>query len=144
MSETMGYGHSDKFQKNETIKENQTLLSLILYSAASIHLSGIYDYHIHWMNCSLPTPSLSENQIQEHVTSIFSLTAQALKVTNLAGPVFFLPLRIAGARATTNDQKNEVKRLYSIISKPFQVANTFVSDLEGFWAEMDSLKILEY
>jgi hypothetical protein len=58
----------------------------------------------------------------------------ALKTTNLAGILFFFPLRVAGARARSVGQRSIILDLLGhISSRSFVVADAFVSDLKSLW-----------
>ncbi|KAL9119102.1 MAG: hypothetical protein Q9187_004340 [Circinaria calcarea] len=78
-------------------------LAFIYYNAILIYLSGTYDYHIHWD--MLDAPILAKSVIKSHVKAIVEMTKSALESTNLAGILFLVPLRIAGARAQSVEQK---------------------------------------
>ena len=72
--------------------------------------------------------------IQSHVDGILSTTLEALESTRLAGLLFFFPLRVAGARAVSVEQKaNVLGMLKEISRRSFVVADAFVMDLEDNW-----------
>lgn len=114
----------------------QSILATAYYHATSIYLSGIFDYrgefaHIH-------APMLVQSRIQNHVTEILSNTKTALKITNLAGALFFFPLRVAGARVTCKEEVTAILEMLNEISnRSFVVADAFKEDLKGVWQQKD-------
>lgn len=112
----------------------QLLLALIYYHGISIFLSGIYDYRTFWT--SYLTPQLTEDEIQHHVQAILTMTEKALYGTNLAGILFFFPLRVAGARSGGNSvsQIRIITMLKAIQARNFVVADAFVDDLRSLWS----------
>ena len=62
-------------------------------------------------------------------------TRRAFGNTNLAGVLFFFPLRVAGARAVGNE-RDEILELLKVIKEgEFVVAEAFLGDLKGLWLE---------
>ncbi len=109
-----------------------TLLASIYYSAISIFLSGIFDYRRQFD--TVPSPVLLPTTLQTHVRLILFQTQLALKTTNLAGALFVFPLRVAGARAQSELQRDNIlAMLVEISGRSFVVAEAFRSDLEEFW-----------
>ena len=119
--------------------DTQMLLGQTFYSAISIFLSGVYDYHIHhWDEKSIACPILPNIAVKDHLETILELTAQALGTTQLAGLLFLFPLRVAGARARSATHREEIKRLLRMVEEPFVVAKTFSTDLEKIWSKRKS------
>ena len=110
----------------------QSLLATIYYHAISIFLSGIFDYRPQFVYIN--APSLPQNIIQYHVDAILSSTERALKATSLGGVLFFFPLRVTGARVTTEGEAGRiVKMLREISKRSFVVADAFTADLTELW-----------
>ena len=104
------------------------------YSAISIYLSGIYDYSPLWVVYDIPTPIIAQSEIQQHVNAILDITSLALKQMTVTSLLFLFPLRIAGARAYTIDQRMRIHALLAEITSDFRAASAFTSDLEELWA----------
>jgi hypothetical protein len=127
---------SCKWSLRSTSQSSQIQMNLALayYNAISIFLSGIFDYHNHWKDHGISTATLSDLEIQAHVSAILELVGLGLKEGSLAGILFFFPLRVAGARARTLEQRLEISRLLHLIStRGFVVAQAFVMDLDELW-----------
>ncbi|KUJ23649.1 uncharacterized protein LY89DRAFT_189536 [Mollisia scopiformis] len=108
-------------------------LSSIYYHATSIYLSGIFDYRPQF-DLLFPA-SLPFQIIQSHVTHLLIGIHTALDTTNLAGVLFFFPLRVAGARSWSEDQKLSILHMLKEISRrAYVVADAFVLDLNTLWA----------
>lgn len=115
-------------------ESGQSILATLYFHAISIFLSGIFDYRCEFNH--ILSPRLPQRQIQNHVDTILSDTRIALKTTNLGGVLFFFPLRVAGARVTSNKEANAILVMLDEISKrSFVVAEAFVSDLRAIWLE---------
>ncbi|KAE8448722.1 hypothetical protein EG329_008937 [Mollisiaceae sp. DMI_Dod_QoI] len=124
----------ERFQDHvrSSCKDTWSILTKAYYHAISIYLSGIFDYRVQFDHLS--TACLPTEVIQAHVSSILVSIEVALKTTNLAGILFFFPLRVAGARAWTSDQKSTIiKTLKEISCRAFVVADAFVLDLSTLW-----------
>jgi hypothetical protein len=119
---------SDCSNPNDT----QSTLAAIYYHATCIFLSGIFDYRSQFNH--IITPTLPLVLTQSHTSAIVSSTREALKSTNLGGVLFFFPLRVAGARTTSSQQKEAILGMLSEISKrSFIVADAFTIDLQALW-----------
>lgn len=124
--------HTWNKQDPSSSTDPRSTLASIYYHAISIYLSGLFDYRSQFNDILAPT--LSFETIQIHVSAILSETTNALRTTNLAGLLFFFPLRVAGARAVSSEHKNLILGMLKEISKrSFVVADAFVSDLENLW-----------
>lgn len=109
------------------------LLAETFFSATSIYLSGVFDYEIcHWQSLQLPAPTLSEDEIQQHVASILNLS-QRLVETTMSPLLLLFPLRVASARACEASQKQRIMILLGIIRSSFAVAGAFMADIEHLW-----------
>lgn len=112
----------------------QMTLALIYHDALSIYLSGVFDYHEAWINRQISTSVLSSSEIQAHVLAVLTRVQIALDQGDLAGILFFFPLRVVGARARHLEHQREISRLLHLISqRGFVVANAFIDDLEELW-----------
>ena len=109
------------------------LLAETFFSATSIYLSGVFDYDIcHWQSLLLPVPTLSEDEIQQHVASIFCLS-QRLAETTISPLLLLFPLRVASARAWQASQKQQIMESLRMIASSFAVAGAFIADIEDLW-----------
>jgi len=109
------------------------LLAETFFSATSIYLSGVFDYEIcHWQSLQLPAPTLSEDEIQQQVASILSLSQQ-LAETSISPLLLLFPLRVASARAWQASQKQQIMKLFGILGSSFAVAGAFIADIEDLW-----------
>ncbi|KAG9237682.1 hypothetical protein BJ875DRAFT_369527 [Amylocarpus encephaloides] len=110
----------------------QSQLAALYYHATSIFLDGIFSYRSQFDRHSSPT--LPREAIQDHVSNILTRTKLALETTNLAGVLFFFPLRVAGARAILLAQQELILELLREISnREFVVAEAFREDLKNLW-----------
>jgi hypothetical protein len=116
----------------------QMTIAWVFYSAISIYLSGTYDYSRLWNSYGIRTPILGQSEIQQDVNNILHTTSLALKQTNVTGLLFLFPLRIAGARALTIEQRTRIYALLEEITGNFRAANAFTSDLQELWANPES------
>ncbi|MCJ1388501.1 hypothetical protein MMC18_001348 [Xylographa bjoerkii] len=115
-------------------RDDQMTLALIFHHASTVYLSGLFDYFPYWNERQIPTPTLSASVAQEHVRAILSMTVAALKETTLAGILFLFPLRVAGARASSAQQRNVIAGMLEDISRRgFVVADAFTADLKELW-----------
>lgn len=114
--------------------DHQMMIAWIFHSAISIYLSGVYDYDQIWETHHVTTPTLPQIEIQQHVSRILDNTSLALKETNVTPLVFLFPLRIAGARVKTSEQRKQIRALLTQISCSFRVANAISSNLGEVWA----------
>lgn len=121
----------DWYERFQERNDSWSILAATYYYAISIYLSGIFDYRPQFDHIS--SPSLSHKTIQTHVTNILTNLELGLR-TNLAGILFFFPLRVAGARAWSTEQKASILgMLKEISSRAFVVADAFVLDLNTLW-----------
>ncbi len=119
---------------SNTVREHEfQLLAETFFSATSIYLSGVFDYEIcHWKSLRLPAPTLSEDEIQQHVSSILSLS-QRLAETSISPLLLLFPLRVASARAWQASHRHQIMKLFGIIDSTFAVAGAFIVDIEELW-----------
>ena len=107
--------------------DSQLTIALIYYHAIIVYLSGIYDYYRYWDH--VVTATLTASDVTFYVNSILEMTEIALRDSNLAGILFFLPLRTAGAMAKNRSQRQEI----------LHMLNSIVH--EGLWLRMLSLRV---
>lgn len=109
-------------------------LSLIFYNAIIIYLSGLFDYFPYWDERHILSPVILRSEVDERRHMILTGVDRALKHTNLAGVLFMFPLRVAGARAETVEQRSLIEGMLNNISRRgFVVADSFVVDLKDVW-----------
>ncbi|KAK4158157.1 hypothetical protein C8A00DRAFT_11007 [Chaetomidium leptoderma] len=123
----------DRLSEPEPEPEPQ-LLAETFFSATSIYLSGVFDYEIgYWQSLHLPAPTLSEDEIQQHVTSILALSQRLIVETSISPLLLLYPLRVASARARQTSQKQQIMKLLGIARSSFAVAGAFMADIEDLW-----------
>jgi hypothetical protein len=116
--------------------DSQMVIAMIYYHTTLIFLSGIFDYHEQFDHVT--EPKLTKIEVQRNVSDILILSTAALKKTNLAGILFFYPLRVAGARAKTTEQKSSILAMLEDVSlRNFVVADAFLHDLTQLWASQE-------
>ena len=118
--------------------DDQMLLALIYYHAISILLSGIFDYFDHWDECGIQTPTITSLEVQENVQQIIAMITTALQCSNLAGPIFLFPLRVAGARVQERQSSTILWLLNEVSNRGFVVANTVSAELGERWSMTNS------
>ncbi|RYP23413.1 hypothetical protein DL765_001118 [Monosporascus sp. GIB2] len=110
----------------------QSILATIYFHGISIYLSGIFDYRSQFNE--IPTPTISQAVVQNHVDAILGKTETTLKTANLAPVLFFFPLRVAGARVTTIREAESIRvMLQEISARGFVIADAFTADLNSLW-----------
>jgi len=111
--------------------DDQMTLSFIYFNTTTILLSGIFDYFPYWDDRLILTPTISRSNTQECVCTILSLITIALQQRRLAGILFMVPLRVAGARASTVEQKTTIAAILEEISyRGFVAADAIALDLK--------------
>jgi hypothetical protein len=129
---------------NSLIQESELLLSLIYFHAISIYLSGIYDYHPQIFSSTVVLPTLSQSEIDYHLSSIIKLTGYALE-TNLASLLFFFPLRVAAARSRTTQYRSDVLALLrKVRCKGFAISDFFELEIRALWIERDAMTVVNH
>lgn len=118
----------------------ESLTGFVYFHAASIYLSGTYDYHPHWTAATAPI--LSRGEIEWHVSEILRLSHELLD-HGTAGLLLFFPLRVAGARATDAQARARITDLLQMtVQRGFVVAEAFVQDLSELWKNSDAASAL--
>jgi hypothetical protein len=113
---------------------DHVVLSNIFFSAASIYLSGNFDYNLSfWHSLNIQNPILSRDDILQHVWTILAFVRLALKNTCLSPLLFLFPLRIAGARVRSLEQRDTIIELLQLVATQFAVARQFISELKELW-----------
>jgi hypothetical protein len=113
----------------------EMLLATAFHAAASIYLSGNFDYELHhWLEMGIDVPVLSHPDITAYFNSIIRSTRLALKTTSLSAVLFLFPLRVAGARAYTTSQQDAVTGLLEEVKRRFIVGDAFLGELKQLWA----------
>lgn len=114
--------------------DEQTIMAQLYYSATSIYLSGVYDYDCVWSKHCISTPILSQPIIEEHVVRILELGASAIHSSNISHLLLLVPLRIAAARCSNQEQQRQIQDLLMRIQTTFAVAYAFLAEIRGLWA----------
>lgn len=122
------------------------LLASIYYHATSIYLSGIFDHRLEHFSALVEVdlgvenktgsflPRLSAMAIDHHLVNILVLATQALRETQLMGLLLLYPLRVAAARARTDEQKTLIVELFRLVStKGFVISSVFVHEINELW-----------
>ncbi|KAH6983432.1 hypothetical protein BKA56DRAFT_482874 [Ilyonectria sp. MPI-CAGE-AT-0026] len=111
------------------------LLAKIFFAAASIYLSGVFDYEItHWQNLGILPATLSEDEIQVHVQAILETSNIVLDRSSVSPVLLLFPLRVAGARSWHVAQQECILRLLDKIELTFSVAAAFKFELGKLWS----------
>ncbi|KAL2131235.1 hypothetical protein VTI74DRAFT_5386 [Chaetomium olivicolor] len=111
------------------------MLAETFFSATSIYLSGVFDYEIcYWQSLNLPAPTLSEDEIQQHVSLILVLSQRLMVETSISPLLLLFPLRVASARARQAEQKRQIMELLGLVRSSFAVAGAIVADVEDLWS----------
>ncbi|RFN53913.1 hypothetical protein FIE12Z_1827 [Fusarium flagelliforme] len=110
-------------------------LAQAFFAATSIYLSGVFDYEMpHWQEMGIIAPTLSEDEIQGHVTDILTHTREILINSSISPLLTLFPLRVAGARSWETWQQESIMGSLLAIEKSFPVAASFRADLQGVWS----------
>ncbi|KAH6652938.1 hypothetical protein BKA67DRAFT_568030 [Truncatella angustata] len=124
---------SNKFEDRFPVDSIAVLINAF-FSAVSIYLSGIFDYNIYiWNDLGIPTPTLTEEDIQAHVRIILHSTRCGLERTSLSHLLHLFPLRVAGARCTTPWQREEILALLRNAKSSFSATEAFETELTMLW-----------
>jgi hypothetical protein len=127
---------------NYLLQDTELLLSQIYFHALSIYLSGIYDYHPEFVLSTAVLPTLSQPQVEDHLSWIIQLTNFALRDTKLAGLLFLFPLRVAASRSTKMQYRTDVLRLIRMVRcKGFAISDLFELEIQALWAVRDAAAV---
>ncbi|KAK3294697.1 uncharacterized protein B0H64DRAFT_463688 [Chaetomium fimeti] len=127
----------------ESAPESESqLLAATFFSATSIYLSGVFDYELcYWQSLDLPTSTLGEDEIQQHVTFILALSQRVLAETRISPLLLLFPLRVASARARQKEQKEQIMRLLGRVGSSFAVAGAIVADVKNLWSRNVAVEV---
>ncbi|CEI38410.1 hypothetical protein FVEN_g12117 [Fusarium venenatum] len=115
-------------------------LTQAFFSATSIYLSGIFDYEMpYWKGMGIVPPTLSEEEIQRHVSNILARTHMILGNSPISPLLVLFPLRVAGARTWQQWQQDHIMQSLLAVEMTFPVAAAFRADLHDLWARRDPL-----
>lgn len=110
-------------------------LAQVFHAAASIYLSGVYDYElVYWQRLGIVVPTLSEDDIQMHVATIIVTSQRLLRDSTISPLLLLFPLRVAGARSWSILQQSSVMGCLKHIENTFSVATAFRQQLTELWA----------
>ena len=115
---------------------SQNILGKIYYHTMLVYLSGMFSYNEFWARPTLSniTATLCSLEVKEHVNAITDQVEWALEHSNLAGPLFYLPLRIAGQRCQTEFECARIRALISRIAQGgFIVIRSLLEVLQRVW-----------
>jgi hypothetical protein len=115
-------------------EDEQTILAQLYYFATSIYLSGVYDYDCIWQEHGILTPILSRPLIEQYVLRILEHSASAIHSSNISHLLLLVPLRIAAARCSTQEQQRQIQDLLLKIRTTFAVASAFLAEVRDLWA----------
>ena len=111
------------------------MLAKVFFAATSIYLSGVFDYEMpYWQGMGIVAPTLSEDEIQEHVRNILTHTREILFNPSISPLLTLFPLRVAGARSWETWQQDSIMDSLSAIEESFPVAASFRADLQSVWS----------
>jgi hypothetical protein len=114
--------------------ETTSLLSSILLAATSIYLSGNYDYDmVTWRSMAIEIPTLSFEALEEKWQTIVQTAKANLSERTFSPLLLLYPLRVAGARAWTEERQKTIEDLLNKVGDEFVVAKTFLEDLRELW-----------
>lgn len=120
--------------ESSSIIDHTALVSNAFFAAISIYLSGVYDYDmVLWRRWCIPVPTLAEEDVQRHVSTILSSASYALERTNISHLLYLFPLRVAGARCINKRWRDQVLMLLRRVGTNFIVAQEFEMELSMLW-----------
>lgn len=107
-------------------------LALANYHALELFHCRNYTFDSCWENKTIP--SLTQSEIDAHVTSILHLCEQSLEASIVPGVTLLFPLRMAGANAFQAEQRTKVVDLLGQIYRSgFIVSNRIKVDVQDLW-----------
>jgi hypothetical protein len=110
------------------------ILAETFFSAASIYLSGVFDYEIgYWQRLQLSAPTLGEDEIQQHVSLLLASSQRLVAETSLSPLLLLFPLRVASARARRAEQRRQIMELLGRVGSRFAVAGAIMADVDELW-----------
>ncbi|THY16705.1 hypothetical protein D6D02_03479, partial [Aureobasidium pullulans] len=118
---------------DDPAKDDRTIIAKIYLAATSIFLSGVYDYRSIWLRHIEAVPTLPQDMIEEHLSTILDLTESAMARTNLSTLLFLYPLRVACSRVWTLNERDRLRSMLGTIKKSFAVAHVFITEVEELW-----------
>ena len=117
--------------------DEQTVAPQLYYFAAILYLSGVYDYDCIWQKHGITTPILSRPFIEEYVLRILECCTSTIHRYNISHLLLLIPLRIAAARCSTQEQQRQIQDLLLKIQATFAVAGAFLAEVKEFWAQRE-------
>ncbi|KAF4342465.1 hypothetical protein FBEOM_3614 [Fusarium beomiforme] len=107
-------------------------LALANYHALQLFLCRNFTYYNFWDMKVIPVLTLSE--LEHHVTGILGQCSAILEHSRIAALLTIFPLRMAGANAMNDEDRNETIRLLELVSqKGFVVSARIKFDLLDLW-----------
>ncbi|KAL6895180.1 hypothetical protein HDV57DRAFT_213 [Trichoderma longibrachiatum] len=118
-------------------------LALANYYAVRLFHCNNFTYYTCWRAGTVPR--LSQLEIDAYVPAITYLCDQVLGTSNIPGAILLSPLRMAGAHAKSEVQRDNVRRLlHRIHNHGCVVAERIHRDLSEFWRYQDGKCIDAY
>ncbi|KAK5993672.1 hypothetical protein PT974_07107 [Cladobotryum mycophilum] len=106
------------------------------YYATLLFLVRNYTYYTCWHG--RPIPSLTPDEISQHINDILMLAEGIVKTSDIPGVMLLFPLRMAGAHATEPLQRGKaLSVLDQIHQKGFIVSDRIAVDLRELWEYQD-------
>lgn len=110
-----------------------SIISNIYHMTLTINLMSIFSFP-HFKELNLSVPTISDGSLEDRVDILIFLLETALRSTSLAGLLLLWPIRVAGAKATRQDQVSIVSdMLREIEQRGFVVAKNFEKVLTRQW-----------
>ena len=117
-------------------EDSQTLLAKIYHPTILLNITNLFDAYPHFYALAISISRLSSSEIQENVNVIISLVEKALRTTRIAGFSLLWPVRVAGGRSITEDQRSRVlKMLREIEKRGFVVAGGVEGLIREKWVD---------
>lgn len=107
-------------------------LALANYHALELFHCKNFTYYSCWENRGIP--SLTQSEIDTHVSSILHLSEQCLEASIIPGVTLLFPLRMAGVNAFEAEQRTKVVDILSQIHRlGFIVSDRIKIDVQELW-----------
>lgn len=134
-STLLAYGRQLCAIQSTSSTNDTTRVSQMYYHAMRIYLSGIYHYDHIWTKYGIATPTLDLETVDRHVVQILDASSTILQAKTYSTLLVLIPLRIAGARGRTIDQRQRIRKMLLQVRNLFAVADAFWGELENVWAD---------
>ncbi len=133
----MPHPSASSCSSSSSSSSSSMILGRIFHAATSAYLSGMFEYEIdQWQAIHIPVPTLSDDDLQPIVDTILQHAGTALATTNVSPVLMLFPLRVAGARARSPDQRAEVLRLLGQVGRMYAAATYYSDHLQRLWVRL--------